>query len=897
MKSPFTIFYRRYHFILILLFLGAVQISASKLSIEHLRCENKINPIGLDEKQPRFSWMIGMDTLRKGLMQTGWQIQVVAQNPDFENEKLMVWDSEKVRSDVNLYVAFQGEKLEAQTTYYWRVKIWDNFNRESNWSQPAAFETGLMDTAAWIAKWIAPTLKENPGTESPLPLLRKSFTLTDNVKRARLYITSQGLYRATINGQEVTDHLFTPGWTSFNKRSQYQVYDVTSLLKKGENATGVELGDGWFRGDFSFGKDWYIYGKKLALLYQLDIEYNNGEKQIVISDDSWKNKTGAVQAASIYNGVIYDANKEIEHWNTIACDDQSWIHVAEENIPKNHLVQNLGEAVRRIQILSVKKEIITPRNEKVYDFGQNLTGRVRFHLQGKKGDTITILHAEVLDKAGNFYTDNLRKAKQRVQYIFKDDKPVDFEPEFTFQGFRYIKILDYHGLVKADNFKAIVIHSDMLPIGEFTCSDSMVNQLHSNIRWGMRGNFLDIPTDCPQRNERLGWTGDVQAFSATSHFLFNTTSFYTKWLEDLKADQLTNGSVPHVVPASFKEYGSTGWGDVATVLPMNVYLASGDKKMLENQYSSMKLWVDFLTKQADKDWILRTNSKYGDWLFFIHPTDWNAKPGYTDKEFIGTAFFAHSTKLLAQAAAILGNQSDARHYQQQFISIRKAFQREFMSSKGRLSSNSQTAYTLALSFDLLPQNQRANALKYLVEDIQSRKNHLSTGFLGTPLLCHALSENGANETAYQLLLQKTYPSWLYPVTKGATTIWERWDGIKPDGSFQTTSMNSFNHYAYGAIGSWMYGKMAGFQCDLQHAGYKHIDLKPMPDPSVKWVNASIITPNGKLSSNWNFDGNQFKLEVIIPSNTTATIFLPLKKEKIEVGSGVYRFEYQISKSK
>lgn len=880
-------------FLIVFLFLTILNVGAQKIGAEHLRCEYKENPMGLDMTHPRFSWRIAADTLKKNILQTAYQIQVVALNPDFKNTSQLVWDSQKVSSNQCLYIQYEGKTLAAKTRYYWRVKVWDNQKRESNWSKPAFWETGLMDSSAWSAQWIVPTLEEKDKAESPLPMLRRTFTLTDKVKKARLYITSQGLYEATINGKLVTDNLFTPGWTSYNKRTQYQVYDVSRLLNKGENATGVVLGDGWFRGELGFRKDWYLYGKKLALLYQLEIEYENDQKQTVISDATWKNNTGGIISASIFNGMLYDANKEIVNWNTITCDDKNWKNVAVENYPKNHLVQNLGEPVRRIEELAVKKEINTPKNEKVFDFGQNLTGRVRFNLKGKKGDTITILHAELLDKAGNFYTDNLRGAKQQIQYIFKDDKPIVFEPEFTYQGFRYIKIQDFNGEVHATNFTAIVIHSDMESTGEFVCSDSLINQLHSNIRWGMRGNFLEVPTDCPQRNERLGWTGDVQVFSSTANFLFITSSFYRKWLEDLKADQLSNGSVAHVVPAVFKEYGSTGWGDVATVLPYNVYLSFGDKLILEQQYNSMKAWVDYLKKQAGSNLILTSNSKYGDWLFFIHPTDWNAKPGFTDKDLIATAYMAHSAQLVAQAAEVIGKKEDAQHYQRLFLDIKAAFQKEYMTLTGRLSSNSQTAYAMGLAFDLLPENLRTNALNYLVDDIKSRKYHLSTGFLGTPLLSHVLSENGANDVAYQLLLQKTYPSWLYPVTRGATTIWERWDGIKPDGTFQTTQMNSFNHYAYGAIGSWMYSKVAGIQYDKESAGYKHIILKPMPDSLLQWINVKYTTMYGTIQSQWRKEGNIFKLKVIIPSNTTATIYLPYSNEVKEVGSGLYKFEYPI----
>ncbi len=669
------------------------------------------------------------------------------------------------------------------------------------------------------------------------------------------------------------------------------------MLRKGKNAAAVVLADGWFRGEFGFRKDWYLYGKKLALLYQLEIELENGQKHLILSDNTWKNNIGPILSASIFDGMVYDANKEIENWNLADFDDSMWTNVSAEQIPMNHIVHNLGEPVKRIEELAVIKEIITPSKERVFDFGQNLTGRVRFQLAANKGDSITILHSEVLDKSGNFYTDNLRSAKQRIKYIFKDNKPVIFEPEFTFQGFRYIKVTDYKGQLKPDNFKAVVIHSDMEPTGQFACSDSLVNKLHSNIRWGMRGNFLEIPTDCPQRDERLGWTGDVQVFSSTANFFYNTGSFFRKWLEDLKADQLPNGSVPHVVPAVFKEYGSTGWGDVATVLPFNMFLSTGDRQFLENQYNSMKSWVDYLASQAEKNFILRKNSKYADWLFFIHPTDWNAKPGFTDKDFVATAYFAYSTSLLAKAATILGKKQDALKYNTLFQNIKQAFQHEYLTSSGRLSSNSQTAYAMAIQFKLLPDSLVKKAVEYLKQDIIDRKYHLSTGFLGTPLLCHALSENGENDIAYKLLLQKTYPSWLYPITKGATTIWERWDGIKPDGTFQTSSMNSFNHYAYGAIGSWMYSKMAGIQTDSVHSGYKHIVLKPMPDSSIKWVKCSYSTPYGDVLVNWSFTDEKLKLSTIIPVNTTASIYLPFTSEVKKMGSGKYEFEIPVNLNK
>lgn len=870
----------------------SLKLSAQKLQVQQLRCNYQENPMGIAPTSPSLSWQIATDAETRNILQTAYRIQV-ATDIKFKNAANIIWDTKKKSGEQSLHIEYKGRTLQPKTRYYWRVKVWDNHMRQSNWSEPNYWESGITDVAQWQAKWITPDNEEQLKQSNPAPMLRKQFELANTVKKATLYISSRGIYHATINGKSVTNHLFTPGWTTYNKRTQYQVYDVTNLLHAGENATGVVLADGWYRGNFGFQKDWYIYGKKLALLYQLEVEYNNGKTETIISDQNWRATTGPVLKVSIYDGELYDANFEKVNWDLAGVNVAAWNQVTVENYPKDNLVPTVGVPVRRIQEVAAIKKIITPVSEVVIDFGQNLTGRVRFKLKGKKGDTITILHSEVLDNKGNFYTENLRAAKQQVQYIFKNDTPVEFEPEFTFQGFRYIQIKNFKGTINKEDFTAVVIHSDMEPAGNFVCSDSLINQLHSNIRWSMRGNFLDVPTDCPQRDERLGWTGDVQAFASTSMYLYNSNAFYAKWLQDLDADQLPNGNMPHVIPyVGIKEMGSTGWGDVATILPYNLYLRYGDKKILERQYRSMKSWVDFLHQLAGEDLIVDSGFHYGDWLFFIHPTAWNDKPGHTDKELIATAYLSFSANLVGKAAAVLGKKSDAEKYTALSNDVKGVFQKEFITATGRLSSSSQTAYTLALAFNLMPNDLKQQAVRYLTDDITKRNYHLSTGFLGTPHLCHVLSENGQNDIAYKLLMQKTYPSWIYPITKGATTVWERWDGIKPDGSFQTPNMNSFNHYAYGAIGSWLYEEAAGIQADENYPGYKHIIIKPQPDSSLSFVSAQYQTSYGIIRSSWKKEGRMFSLSVTIPSNSTATIYLPYTKEVIEVGSGSYQYSYE-----
>jgi alpha-L-rhamnosidase len=881
--------------ILIFILLGTLSLSAQQLSVDKLRCEYKENPLGMDVPNPRLSWQISVDTVTSDILQEAYRIQVAADSPLFTGNKLM-WDTEKTDSEQSVHVKYDGNKLSARTRYYWRVKVWDNHGRESKWSDAAYWETGLTDTTLWTAEWITPDLEEDEKADNPSPLLRKEFKLEKEVKKARLYITSKGLYLASINGKPVTDNIFTPGWTSYNKRLQYQVYDVTGLLSQGRNAAGVMMGDGWYRGRFGFGKERRnIYGSKLALLYQLEIEFTDGEKKIISSDNTWKSIAGPVRMSNIYDGETYDANYEIPGWDTPEYNDKNWQGVKTVAYPLKNIVSTTGVPVKRIEELKPVDKFITPDNEMVFDFGQNLVGRVRISLKGNKDDTITIFHAEVLDSSGNFYTDNLRSAKEKVEYIFKDNKETVYEPYFTFQGFRYIKIENFPGEINNENIIAVVIHSDMEQTGHFECSDSLVNKLQSNIKWGQKGNFLDVPTDCPQRDERMGWTGDAQAFSSTAMFNFNTAAFYTKWLKDLTADQLENGSVPFVIPAVFQGAGSTGWGDVATILPYTMYIKYGDKRILEQQYQSMRNWVEYLHELAGHDLIVNDGFHYGDWLFFINPYYWNDKPGYTDVDFIATAFFAYSTKIMANTARIIGNKEDMEKYNLLFDSIKADFINEFMTPSGRLSSHSQTAYTLALYIGLVPEDLKEKEVNYLVENIRKRYYHLSTGFLGTPFLCHVLSQNGRTDVAYKLLLQNTYPSWLYPVTKGATTIWERWDGIKPDDSFQTPAMNSFNHYAYGAIGDWMYCVVAGIKPDINKPGYKHIIIKPEPDTLLTYAGARYESLYGAIESYWQTDEDSINMSVTIPSNTTATIYLPYSDKKYEVGSGKYEYHYKIER--
>ena len=649
----------------------------------------------------------------------------------------------------------------------------------------------------------------------------------------------------------------------------------------------------------------------------MDIEYANGKKESIISDESWKSSIGSILYSEIYHGETIDARKEQKGWNKAGFDESSWHPVKVTSHSMDNLLATYNEPIKKQEIFKPKEIIITPRGETVIDFGQNLVGWVMVKATGKSGDRIVLSHNEVLDKDGNFYTANLRAAKQQNTYILNGVSEEFFEPHFSWQGFRYVRVDEYPGPINAENFTAVALYSDMRPTGEFKTSNPLINQLQQNIQWGQKGNFLDVPTDCPQRDERMGWTGDAQAFSRTATFNFDVHNFFAKWLKDLSADQREDGRVPWVIPhiMGLNHGGSAGWADAATIIPWNMYLVYGDKKILADQYQSMKGWVDYMTANGN-DYLWNTGTHFGDWLFYSVNDDRDGKSAITDKNYIAQCFYAHSTQLLINAAVELNKKEDIEHYSELLKNIKSAFLNEYITPNGATLSNTQTSYVLALQFDLLPENMRVSASHRLAQNIKKYNTHLSTGFLGTPFLCHVLTRFGHIELAYELLLQETYPSWLYPVKMGATTIWERWDGIRPDSTFQNPTMNSFNHYAYGAIGDWMYRVVAGIEIDEGGYGYKKIKIKPHIGGGFTNVSASLQTVYGEIKSKWELKEGKLFMEATIPPNTTANIYIPttsgntvfyrnapagqsrpLKRTevsdqyvKFEVGSGKYMFE-------
>ncbi|CAN5529992.1 glycoside hydrolase family 78 protein [soil metagenome] len=886
---------------------AVISVSFAQVKLQSLLTENLTNPIGIDATQPRFSWQLVSD--KRNVMQTAYSITVA-------EGKEVVWNSGKVNSDQSVQVPYAGTTLQSNKQYTWKVRVWDNGGKVSAPSESAYFQTALLNPADWKAKWIEAGFQED-AVNRPAILFRNQFGVNKKIAGATLFITAHGMYEVQLNGKRVGDAYLAPGWTSYNKRLQYQVYDVTNMLTNGDNAIGAIVGNGWYRGYLAWNDNKNIYGTKLGLLAQINITYTNGETETITTGDKWKSAISPIASVEIYNGEMYDARNEKPGWSKAGFDAAAWQTATIASYDGKNLIATENEPIRKHETFKAAKIITTPAGEKVLDFGQNLVGWVMVKATGKAGDKIIIKHAEVLDKAGNFYTENLRAAKATATYILKGSVTETFEPHFTFYGFRYIKIEDYPGEMNPENFTAVTLYSDMKPTGTFTSSNPLINQLQHNIQWGQRGNFLDVPTDCPQRDERLGWTGDAQAFSRTASFNFGVDNFFSKWLKDVAADQQPNGSVPFVVPNVLGPGAgaSAGWADVATIIPWNMYLAYGNKKVLETQYPSMKAWVKYMTDSSRND-LWNHGFHFGDWLFYRPFDDNDGRSAVTDKYLIAQCFYANSVQLLINSAKVLNKADDEVMYKALLQKVKAAFLREYVTPNGRLISSTQTAYVLALNFDMLPENLRNQAAERLVENVSSYDNHLTTGFLGTPYLCHVLSRYGYVDVAYKLLLQQDYPSWLYPVKMGATTIWERWDGQKPDSSFQTPGMNSFNHYAYGAIGDWMYRVMAGLDTYEDGVGYKHIKVQPHIGGGFTNAAATLQTYYGKLSSGWKVENDKILMDVEIPANTIATVYVPstdasaIKENnasianatgikiignaagytQLELGSGTYHFE-------
>ncbi|MDN0060877.1 family 78 glycoside hydrolase catalytic domain [Mediterraneibacter glycyrrhizinilyticus] len=837
------------------------------MKIYDLRTEYRKNPVGLDTLVPRFSWKMRTD--EKNTVQNLYRIEV-------STGEQSVWDTGIRESSESVLVPYEGQPLKDEALYQVKVTVWDNYGRAD--SVAASFETGVFDPSDFQAQMIT---HDFPKEETACPVFYKKVTLKENVKKARLYATAEGVYEFEINGVKAGKDRMTPGWTSYHNRLQYQVYDVTELLKNGENLLEMTVGNGWYKGILGFLCTPDVYGDKVGAFAELHIVYEDGRCETIITDESWCVRTGEIRYSEIYMGETIDTDApEIKEGTVTVMEFDKHILTAQENEP-----------VRITERIPAKEMITTPKGEKLADFGQNITGLAEIRIKGRKGQKITVRHAETLDNDGNFYPDTLRQAKSIDTYICNGEEQV-FLPHFTFHGFRYICVEGIEDM-KPEMFTACAMHSDMEQTGSFITSNRKVNQLQSNISWGMRDNFLDIPTDCPQRDERLGWMGDAQVFSWTAAYNRCTALFFSKWMRDISAESSLEKGVPHVVPDILGQYSSSAWSDAAVIIPWVVYQTYGDKRILEENWKCMHEWVDYITDHCEENGLWMTGFQYGDWLA-LDKEESADRTGATDKYMIANAYYLYVTDLVRQTAEVLGFENDAQKYAGLYEKTLAAFRKEYYTETGRIVSETQTGCILSLYFSLAKEKDRERILHTLLTNIGNHKNHLATGFVGTPYICHTLSENGAHDMASTLFMREDYPSWLYAVNMGATTVWERWDSVRPDGTFDESGMNSLNHYAYGSVGDWMYRKIAGI--NQLEPGYKKTLIKPMFVKGIEEAEGAFESPYGKIVSGYSCKNGKVHIHAEIPANTTAVIILPEKEEKLEVGSGVYDYEYDTETS-
>ena len=875
-----------------------------------LRCEHFADPIGVDADPPALSWKLGDD--RPGARQTAYQVVVTAADGDG------VWDSGRVESGDSVCVPYSGPPLASATRVSWRVRAWDGGGVASGYSEPATWETGLLDAADWEpSAWVgSPALVGGPKSGAASPMLRRAFDL-DGGKRvasARLYVTALGVYEAFVNGVRVGDHVLAPGWTDYRRRVHYQTFDVTPHLRPGGNAVGAVLGDGWYCGYTGNVPRRQVYGDRPLLRAKLVVTYADGSTATVATDGSWRTAAGPILSSDLFQGEHYDARREVAGWCGGAFDDSGWLPVLTVADPHPGLVIEASPAppVRAVETIAAVGEPTSLGGGRwVFDFGQNLAGRVRLRLQGKAGQTVTLRHAEMLNADGTLYTENLRSAAATDHYTFRGEAgpglgggqrhgpgeaSEEYEPHFTFHGFRYAELSGAGDRPPADALTAVVLQSDTPMTGRFECSDESVNTLWRNIVWGQRGNFLDVPTDCPQRDERLGWTGDAQVFIPTAAYNADVAGFFAKWQRDLADAQLASGAVPSVAPVGAmsgpdSRDGGPAWSDALVICPWVNYVHSGDAGPLAEHFESMRRFVDFLAEQSGEP-LVRADPRRLDWCGF---GDWLAvdavTPGQapTPRELIGTAYFARVAGLLSRVAAVVGRSGDAERYAGLRERVAAAFRREFVTPGGRVVGHTQTGYLLALGFDLLDERDRPGAVDHLVALIAQRGDHLSTGFVGTPLLLPTLARFGRHDVAYRLLTRRSYPSWLYTVDQGATTMWERWNSFTLDRGFGDAGMNSFNHYAYGAAGEFLYATVAGLAPDPDRPGFRHSVVRPVPGGGVTRASASLGTPYGTLASAWALDGGDFSLDLAVPPNATATVHLPDGSPPRDVAAGRHEF--------
>lgn len=877
----------------------------------NLVCEYNKNPVGLETEAPRFSWKFKSQTRNK--YQIGYQILVADKRKLIEDNKGNMWDTGKRESDKSVNIVYQGSALESSKKYYWKVRIWDDEGEVSSYSSMATFEMGLLLSEDWEGKWIT-----NKGESNPL--FRKEINVEKDIKKARAYIAGLGYYELYINGNKAGEEVLNPGQTDYEQRVLYTTYDLTSLLKKEKNAVGIMLGNGRYSPTEEVvaknPNELKKFGDNPLVIMQLEIEYCDGKKESIYTDESWKTCSGPIQSNDIYDGEVYDAREEKEGWKLSGYNDSAWKEAeAVEESPGGKLVSQTTCPVIKVNKTIHPQKMNSPRpGVFIYDFGQNFSGWVRIRGVGSRGDKVKIRYAEMLDEEGMLNTVPNRGAEAADEYIFKGEREEIYEPRFTYHGFRYVEITGYPGTPSLDSIEGRVVHTDVSKNGNFYCSNSLLNNIHNNILWGQLSNLMSIPTDCPQRDERMGWLGDAQLVTEESIFNFEMAGFYQKYMADIRDAQREDGSIPDVVPTYWSLYpADPAWGTACVVIPWYTYLYYNDKRILKENYSLIKGWVNFL-KTKEREGIIQFD-KYADWC-----PPWHVYSVDTPGSLVSTWYYYHDTLILARIARVLGYKKEAADYKERADEILTAFNQEFLEEDAYTSKQeewyyesmvpenvsgierekskenarktfaieSQTSNVLPLYLDMVPSEKEDKILETLLHDITViHNNHLNTGIVGTRYIMEVLTEYGHTDLAFKLATQTTYPSWGYMIEEGATTLWERWEYLADQG------MNSHNHIMLGSVDTWFYKVLAGINIKHSSPGFKEFIIKPHPVDKLDTVSASLNTVQGLVSSKWNNDDKSFNLKVKIPANTTATIYLPkLDFEDIvvsESGNIIWKF--------
>ena len=872
---------------------------ATDLMVEHAR-----HPLGIGRARPRFGWKLSSSL--RNQTQSAFRILVATSLGALDADRADLWDSGEVVTGSQIGILYSGHLLGSRTRCYWKVRVRDAAGRAGPWSAPAWFETGLLYATDWSARWITHTGFPGLGPADGAAQLRTGFILADRPARARVYATALGLYELEINGAPVGNARLAPGWTDYCRRIQYQAYEVTRLLHAGENAIGARLAPGWYAGRVAtYGRG--LYGERPALLIQLEAAFASGDAVRVVSDESWRTTDGPIVAADLLDGEVYDARRETPGWSRPEFDDSGWTPALSHDGASGALVAQADPPVRVIRELSPVRTGPLAGQVHVFDMGQNMAGTVRLTVRGgRPGSQLILRFGEMLNQDGTLYTANLRSARATDRYVLKGSEEEAYEPRFTVHGFRYVEVTADDPAITVAAIVGRVLSTSAPVTGRFVTSSTALNRLQSNITRSQRANSISVPTDCAQRDERMGWTGDVSVFGPTAVFNADCSRFLgVKWLADVRDAQLPDGAIPDVAPyVPGTRAGNAGWGDAVITVPFVLWQAYGDTAVIEENYDAMTRWIAYLTAHSVNG--LRPAAGWGDWHILGEQTP---------LDLVATACYARSAALIAQMATVVGRDDDARRYQQLAGEVRAAFIHAYVGRDGSVRGDTQAAYVLALSSGLVPEQLRGQAVSRLLHAVEQAGWRPSTGMLTTSELLTVLSDHGHADAAYRLLTQLDCPSWLYPVTQGATTIWEHWDSVRPDGSLRDPAMNSFNHYAYGAVGSWMYRNIAGINTDPGRPGFRHVILRPRPGGGLTWASGTFRSVYGTVRSSWRLRGGALMVSVRIPPGTTATACVPAAASSrvtvrgrdaadadgarylsrsegcavFEIGSGAYRF--------